>query len=326
MNQFGLRRQTFDQTPLPEAKPSVLSTDLIGEFIQKRHDVRDAPLVEPSEELLLQFGILTKEGSATYPTVGGILLFTEDPQHWFPYARIKCARFKGTGVGEYIDQKDIDGPLPRQIEEATKFFKANTPRGAKIEGTYREEKDAYPEGAIREALANAVCHRAYHDEGSDIKLAIFDDRVEITSPGGLPGQITVELLGTGVSHTRNRVIGRVFREMGLIEEWGQGTTRMREAMNRWGLKPPKFEDLSTAFKVTLTQEPAEGEPGPLDEDEERLLEAVRDRGSLTSREGSELVGQSKRSVQRKLKALEERGLVRWEGKNPTDPQGYYEPA
>ena len=103
-----------------------------------------------------------------------------------------------------------------------KFFKRNVRRQAKVRGLYREEQYEYPEILIREGIINAVVHRDYSIDGSDIKFAIFEDRIEITSPGVLPIGITLEDLGTGSSEIRNKVIARIFKDIGLIEEWGRG--------------------------------------------------------------------------------------------------------
>lgn len=126
--------------------------------------------------------------------------------------------------------------------------KKNVKRGAKIEGLYRIEEYEYPETAIREAVVNAVCHRDYSRKGADIKFAIFDDRIEITSPGGLLPQISILDLGTGVSELRNKIIGRIFNEAGLIEGWGTGIRRIRKQIEEKGLVPPEFKENNGFFK------------------------------------------------------------------------------
>jgi len=322
------RNLTFDQTAFHEARPEDLSDKLIEEFLEQREEVRGTPIVKPTEEFLRSQGILRQEGDEVYPTVGGVLLFTENPQQWFPYARIKCARFRGTSVGEYIDQKEYEGPIFQQVEAATSFFKTNVQRGAVIEGTYREEKDAYPEVAVREAIANAVCHRDYNIEGSDIKFAMFDDRIEVTSPGSLPTRITVDLLGTGVSEARNRVVAKIFREMGLIEEWGQGTTRMREAMADWDLQEPVFQEQGKFFKVILPGSEMSQMIGTegLDSAEQRLLSLAISEGRISTGDGIEAIDRSRPTVIKKLNRLEELELLEFHGSGPKDPTGHYKPT
>lgn len=321
---------SYDQTPVFDAKPAELSWTNIRHYLQKRQEVRGIPAVEPTEEFLVSIGALQREQGRLLPTVGGLLIFSDDPQRHVPYARLRCARFKGTKTGEFIDAKEYDGPLHKQIEGAMQFFRAHVPRSGRVEGLYRKESDAYPVDAIREAIANAVCHRDYLTPQSDIKCAMFDDRIEITSPGALPGSISVSLLGTGVSEPRNRVIARIFREMGIIEEWGQGTARMRDAMIDLGLPAPVYRENGPFFKVILpgtmpTAPPAA--PGkaapPLDADEQTLATLARAEGRITAREAAEALGKSRPTVNRKLQRLEEIGLLEWKGTSRRDPRGHY---
>lgn len=318
---------TYDQMPVHDAKGAEISDANVRHFIEKRRAARGVPPVDPSEAFLAQFGALKAEGDRAYPTVGGLLLFSDRPQDHFPYAKVKCARFKGTGVGEFLDQREFEGPLYKQIEGTMAFYKAHVQRGARIKGTYRQEQDAYPEVAVREAIANAVCHRDYNVVGSDVRFAMFDDRIEITSPGGLPSRITVQLLGTGVSEARNRVIARVFREMGIIEEWGQGTTRMREAMTEWGLPEPTFREQGQFFKVILSgaAAAATAATAALDPDEQKLLAIATSEGRVTTGVGMEATGRSRPTVIRKLAHLQELGLLVWKGSSPKDPTGHFVP-
>ena len=330
VRELELRRQNlgFDQTAVRDAGPEELPPGNVRRFIETRHKVRGAPIVEPTEKLLVQFGALMTEGGRCHPTVGGLLLFSDAPQMRFPYARIKCARFRGTSVAEFIDQRDVEGPLDRQIEAAMAFYKANVRRGATIKGLRREERDEYPETAVREAIANAVCHRDYGMEGSDIKFAMFDDRIEITSPGALPQRMSMAMLGKGVSEARNKVIARIFREMGIIEEWGQGITRMRAAMSDWGLPEPVFVELGHFFKVVLRNAagPKVRHPGMPDADEEKLLAVAKAEGRITTKTGTRVTGRKRPAVSRKLARLERMGLLRWIGASRNDPTGYYAPT
>jgi len=111
---------------------------------------------------------------------------------FFPNAKIECARFKGTDTQVFLDQATIDGPIHAGIEPCIAFVKKNIRLASKIGEVYRKDKWEYPLKAIREAVGNAVIHRDYSILGSDIKLAIFDDMIEITSPGPLPDTISVQ--------------------------------------------------------------------------------------------------------------------------------------
>jgi predicted HTH transcriptional regulator len=127
----------------------------------------------------------------------------------------------------------------------------DTPAGSGSERPFRMVTHEYPPAAVREAIINAVVHADYSIGGMNIKVAIFNDRIEVTNPGMLPFGITLEAALSGVSKLRNRVIGRVFRELGLIEQWGSGMGRMITACQEAGLQSPRFEEIGNSFRVAL---------------------------------------------------------------------------
>jgi predicted HTH transcriptional regulator len=321
-----LRRQRmnmgFDEVPVIEADAEDLEPENIRYYLRKRKETRDIPEAEITTDFLLKIRALKKLNGQTYPTIGGILLFSSEPERVIPGAVVKCARFKGIEMDEFLDQREVTGPLFKQVEEVLDFFKRNVKRGAKIKGVYRKEEYEYPLEAVREAVINAVCHRDYSRKGADIKFAIFDDRIEVTSPGGLPTQISLEDLGTGISELRNRVIGRIFNEMGLIEGWGTGIRRIKNLMKERGLKPPEFKEHANSFKVVLYNEPVKELPS-LDEDEEEIVKYIQEHGKASTSELEDAFGKSRATIKRKIKSLLEKKYIEWRGKSPKDPTGYY---
>lgn len=231
---------------------------------------------------------------------------------------------KGTDTQEIIDDKELDGPLLRLPDEVMKFFKRHINRGAKIDGLYREEAYEYPQVAIWEAVINAVCHRNYSVSGSDVKFAIFDDRIEITNPGGLPGRLSVDDLGSGVSEIRNPVITRIFHQAGLIEKLGTGYQRIRSAIDEWGLPEPELRDTGTFFKITFRlKEKAVNIEMRLDDDEKTIINYARENGRISRKDAVEIVDASESTVDRKLKRLKEKEILEKKAKSKTDPMGYY---
>lgn len=325
-----LQRQnlTLDQTTLNGSSRADLDDARIASFLARRQEVRNIPPSSVDDDFLIGAGALRNVDGRIEPTLAGILLFGREPQSILPYARVKCARFKGTDMDEFLDQRDAEGTLPEQVDKVMAFFRANVARAAAIEGTVRKERYAWPEVAVREAVVNAVCHRDYGIAGSDAKFAMFDDRIEITSPGGLPSRITTLLLGTGVSEARNRIVAKLLREQGLVEEWGSGTIRMRKTMREHGLAAPVFIDQGGFFKVVL--------PGaamgrvevskPLDAKSQQLLMLARAEGRISTGQGMEATGLSRPAVIRKLAALQGLGLLEWRGSAPNDPTGHYVPT
>jgi predicted HTH transcriptional regulator len=322
-----LRRQrmniSFDETSVIDASLEYLHTRNIEFYLNKREEVRDIPRVEPDTKFLKKIKAIQQQNGSIYPTAAGILLFSNEPEKYIPGAIIKCARFKGTEMDEFLDQKIIKGSLFSQIEETIAFFKKNVKRGAKIEGVYRKEEYEYPETAIREAVINAICHRDYSRKGADIKFAIFDDRIEITSPGGLLPQISLSDLGTGVSELRNKIIGRIFNETGLIEGWGTGIRRIRKQIEEKGLVPPEFRESNGFFKAIIYNEPLQ-EHFELDKDEKEIIAYIQKHGKAGTKDLEKVLGKSKATIKRKIRILTENGFLIWKGTSKKDPSGYYE--
>lgn len=322
-----LRRQrmniSFDETSVIDASLEDIHTKNIEFYLKKREEVRDIPKLEPDTKFLKNIKAIQQQNGSIYPTAAGILLFSNEPEKYIPGATIKCARFKGIEMDEFLDQKIIKGSLFSQIEETIAFFKKNVKRGAKIEGVYRKEEYEYPETAIREAVVNAICHRDYSRKGADIKFAIFDDRIEITSPGGLLPQISLSDLGTGVSELRNKIIGRIFNEMGLIEGWGTGIRRIRKQIEEKGLVPPEFRESNGFFKAIIYNEPLQ-EPFELDKDEKEIIAYIQKHGKAGTKDLEKVLGKSKATIKRKIRTLTENGYLIWKGKSKKDPSGYYE--
>ena len=202
-----------------------------------------------SENDFINLKLLKQKNDLLLPT-NGYVLFT-DSNRYFEYVLIKCARFKGNDMSRFIDRKEMELPIYEQIEASVKFAEMYIALGCEVEGARRIDKYAMPMKAIREAIANAVVHRDYGKDTSFITMNIFDDRVEITSPGALPGMLDVEQIKTGRSEIRNRVVARILKEMGFIEQWGTGINRIISDSRALGVKEPRFEEIGQSFRVTI---------------------------------------------------------------------------
>lgn len=193
---------------------------------------------------LENWGILKKTGQ-NYLTTNAFVLCTNNT---FRFAKIQCALFKGEDRAVFIDRREFTGPIYDQIEEAYQFVLKHINLGATIEGIVRKDKYELPPESIREAIINSVCHRCYLDH-SCVQIAIYDNRVEITSPGMLYGGLTVEQAISGRSKIRNVCIAEVFSRMGIIEQWGTGLQRMIRGCREYGVREPEFVDMGDAFRV-----------------------------------------------------------------------------
>ena len=195
-------------------------------------------------------------------------------------------------------------------------------RGAEIGPVRRTDLWSIPPVAVCEAVINAVAHADYRQRGAPIRVAIFDDRLEVENPGLLPFGLTVEDLHRGVSKLRNRVIGRVFHTFGLIEQWGSGIQRMTTACRDAGLAAPILEEIGTRFRVTLST--TRITTPTLDEKDQAILNALADAvDGLSTSEIAKVVALSTRATRTRLAGLAGRGLVREVGTSPQDPKLRY---
>lgn len=195
---------------------------------------------------LENWGILKKSGQIYLPT-NAFVLFTNNT---FRFAKIQCALFKGENRAVFVDRREFSGPLYTQIEEAYQFVLKHINLGATIDGIVRKDRYELPPESIREAIINAVCHRCYLDY-SCVQVAVYDNRVEITSPGMMYGGLTVEQAISGRSKIRNVCIAEVFSRMGIIEQWGTGFQRMIQGCKEYSVREPEFVDMGDAFRVNF---------------------------------------------------------------------------
>ena len=200
-------------------------------------------------EKLEDLGLLCRIGKDLQPT-HAFRLMTKNK---IRYAKIQCALFKGTERDIFIDKREFDGPLYVQLEDAYRFVLKHINLGAKIEGLHRKEAYELPVRTIRELITNAVVHRSYLDE-SCIQVCVYDDRIEVTSPGMLYGGLDMQSAKSGKSKCRNTAIAESFRYMGLIEAWGTGIPRMIKECREYGLREPVFEELGDSIRVTIFRE------------------------------------------------------------------------
>jgi ATP-dependent DNA helicase RecG len=210
---------------------------------------------------MLQRGVLQRVGEKLLPTYAMELLFGSHPQRWLPSASILAARFSGVAFADRFIKTEIVGSLPEQLRQAEIFIRTNLQQVVRLIGLRRQETLEYPFEAVRELLVNAVAHRDYSLQGDNIHLNIFADRLEVISPGGLPGPVNLGNL-LEARFSRNAVIVQILSDLGFVERLGYGLDRVVTLMRQSGLQPPRFEELAGTFKVTLFNEPAGEEAFP----------------------------------------------------------------
>ncbi len=283
----------FEAEPVPGARRDDLDAEIIEEYIEKRQlRQRRASSTEP-DGVLREIQAIDTAGT---PTTSGLLLFGKNPQQFLPQSGMVFVKFIGTeprgedGLAGYGRREEIHGPLARIIERAWQIIYEEMAIGAVVKGLERQDITEYPPFAVREALVNAVCHRDYRLRGRRIELRMYSDRMEVISPGGLPGFITVDNLVEEHFSRNPRLVSGLF-QWGYIEELGLGIDRMIEELVQTGHPPPKFKDQPYSFTVTLyntrERKPASSQGGwqkSMNERQVRALTHIREHGSITNRD------------------------------------------
>jgi len=307
----------FETDVVAGAGRSDLDDEIVQEYLVKRQERGRLALSRPVDDVLVEIGALTDAGE---PTVAGLLLFGQEPQFYLPQSGLVFVRFAGTeprgpeGLPGYSRREEIQGALPRLIEAAWKVIWEEMRVAAVVKGLEREEHTEYPPFAVREALVNAVCHRDYRLRGRRIEMRMFDDRLEMISPGGLPGYITVDNIVDEHFSRNPRIVGGLF-QWGYIEELGLGIDRMIEDMVQAGHLPPEFKATPYSFTVTLRNvrerraAPAAWERS-MNERQLKALNYVHEQGSITNREYQALCPSvSSETLRLDLKDLVERDVL-----------------
>lgn len=307
------RGEGFDEQPMPGIDSEALDFRAASESFAAFRTLARRDL----ETLRL----LTDHQGRKVPTVGGMILFGQDRERHFADAWIQAGRFAGADKSRLVDRAEIRSFPVRAVEEAIAFVQKHALHGAEIGAVRRKERWNLPPEAVREAIINAVAHTDYAQRGAPLRVSVFDDRLEVENPGLLPFGLTIEDLPRGVSKLRNRVIGRVFHALGLIEQWGSGIQRMTAACRDAGLASPVFEEIATRFRVTIATARV-GRP-VLDETDQAILARLAGgKGRLTS-EIAAAIGLTPRATRTRLARLVGRGLVREIGTGPQDPKRRY---
>jgi len=274
----------------------------------------------PDEELLVQIGAAVQEKRRLCPTLTGILFFGRDPQRFHPSLTITFLHFAGTSTAHsqpdaplYLDNREFKGTLPAMIDAARLTVFEKLSKRAMMNGFIRQDVPEYPESAYREAIVNAVGHREYSLEGSFIQVRLFADRLEVQSPGGLGGHLTVDNI-VYEQYTRNPHIMRLLEDFGYVERRGLGVDQMIHAMTSAGLEEPQFKDRGSSFLVTLKGgSPAQRLPDlshlGLNDRQVRALQHLHIHGRITNREYQGEFGVSERSALYDLQGLVKAGLA-----------------
>lgn len=237
----------FESALVPDMAVSDLDDAAVQRYLERMPGLGTAT---PGGALVTRGSLRQTPHGQLAPTYAGLLLFGRSPQQYLPSAEIIAVRYAGNTMSDEFVREDIRGTLGDQIRRAEAFLAANMRRGMRIRGFTREEVPEYPLAVAREAVVNAVAHRDYSLRGDSIRLLMFNDRMEVYSPGRLPGHVTLDNM-LHERFSRNEIIVQVLSDLGFIERLGYGIDRMIAAMQEADLPAPRFEETAAGFRVTL---------------------------------------------------------------------------
>lgn len=237
----------YDEMPAYSASRADLSDKLILDFLGSR---KDGFAGSVTDSILRSYKLILDEQSGVFPSIGGLLLFGKNPQKIISDSFITCTHFNGISGKDSIASVDCTGNLFEQIEEALQFVLARLHGFEPARSVSRENGSEIPKAGIREVLINAVVHRNYAF-GGPIRISIYEDHVEVLSPGLFPGPLDVTNLEQGITFLRNGVIFRIFREAGIVEKPGSGFLRLFSSYRDCGLERPTVVEGLNFIKCIL---------------------------------------------------------------------------
>ena len=297
--------------------PREMAEDVLDDFV-RRSGLHRAMRSLGCEAFLESLGVAQIQAGQVLFNHAGILFFGSHPQKYLPQAKTSYARYRGETKATVVDRAIFSGPLIRQLDAAHLKLTAQIPVRYRFSGSPgRTETPAYPLRALEEALVNALIHRDYAEDGAEIAIDHFDDRIEISNPGGLLGSLTLDTL-KGRSMRRNPLLADLFHRIGEGEKLGSGIARMEAFMLEWKLPPPRFGASGDFFSVTFM--------GPVREvpDEKLARLPARPRKFMqaanmievpfTAHTFAKMFSVTTRTAQKDLRTLIDAGLVVTEGR------------
>jgi len=306
--------RTWDALPRPGFRTSDVDRSLIQSFLRRA----DQEAITTAENALESLALLTGD----LPSNAAALLFAPNPQKFFPEALVKCGRFQGTTSVDFLDQQTIEGDVLTQLEAALAFVARNTQQGIRIAGTARRETiPEYPLAAVREILANAICHRDYA-AGGTVQVRIYSDRMEVWNPGLLSSKLAVEdLYQEHPSHPRNPNLAKALYRARIIEQWGTGTLRIVQSCEARNMTRPIFTSEMGMFKVRLEKPPVPfSSPqgiGLNGRQQQAVTYVQKNNGQITTLQYQGLFDLSERQARRDLKGLIDAGIFESAGSGYT---------
>jgi len=311
-----------------------VNEDVVNEFREK------LGTTVATEKLLHARGYM-REGKLT---VAGLLLFSDEVTTYFPSFRFRFLRYEGTNVESgvrmnIVKERTFDRALPIAIREAKAFIETQLRDYTFLgkEGMFVTLPE-YPEFSWFEGMVNAIIHRDYHNQGEHIRIRMFDDRLEIFSPGNLPATVTVDNI-QHKRYSRNPRIAAALTQYKWVRETNEGVGRIFQEMDDYFLEEPEYSEpndvsvlLTLRNNIVARKELETGQVkklitpevfSELYQQEETIVRHLHNKGKLTASQAADVLGRSIQTARKWLNILVEKGIVEVNGSGPNDPQRYF---
>jgi len=312
MLQWASRGRFPDEYPVFRASWKDIDEQKFRLFLQNRKMQGSTPDLR---KIALSYHIITEEQGREFATTAGVLLFGKETNVLLPECHIVCSQFKGISGREALRSIDCTGTLFEQFEQAFEFTTSCLSKSFQIRSVVRTEEYEIPLIALREIFLTAVVHRDYSLK-APTKIAIFDDRIEVFSPGNFPGPLTLDLLEAGITYVRNAFICKVFREAGYIEKLGTGFSIVFKLFREAHLLAPVIIEGSGFVKCILPRKKSSPEETAV-LPQDRALRFIKSRGAVSIRDLSQEIQVSRASAGRILKDLVEANEIESQGRGPS---------
>ncbi|MGO9448170.1 MAG: ATP-binding protein [Solirubrobacteraceae bacterium] len=316
---FDKGQASYEARPLEGAAFALINRKLANDYVE-------AVKAQDLARLLHVRGLALDETL----TIAGTLLFAEHPQAFLPEAYVRVLRYQGRERGsgarqQLLEDMRFEGPIPDQLLDAQRAIRSLQPVRHALQDSGRfGPVPLVPEDAWLEGLVNAVVHRSYSVAGDHIRVEIFDDRIEVWSPGRFLGLADLSDPSNVTRFARNPRIARVCADLRFGQELGEGIRRMFEEMRQAGLNDPIYRQGSSGVQLSLLGDPVERALDAQLTDRGRgIMAMLRQAERLSTGEIAEALEDSRPVVQRELKALQDAGLIEWVGRSPRDPRAYW---
>ena len=295
-------------------------------------DSEKAKIKDITKNTLLSWGILTEVQGEIFPTNAYALLTGQLRMQPI----IQCGLFKGKDRAYFADRKEFDGPIQNQVDAAYQYVLEKINMGMQIQGIYRQDVYELPTDSVRELIANAVAHRSYLEPGN-IQVALFDDRLEVTSPGMLLNNVSIKKMMEGYSKPRNPAIANAFAYMKIIEKWGTGIPRIFRECREYGLPDPELIDFDGDFRVNMYRKSLKSEnkvtekvtevtekvtevTEKVTDIEAKILKLIYDNPTITTSKLADMLSVTRKTISTHIKIMKKNHVIERIG---SDRKGYW---